>query len=119
MSSETMTTIFGSFFCARALKVARLSIPSSRATAISTTTHFIIQPRGCSFQRDWFACRSRRKRLQSFFIQTQKSDGVVVEDIPFLFLGQKLCRFDPFDRRSDRLGPYHLIRAEHDPLPKT
>jgi hypothetical protein len=36
-----------------------------------------------------------------FFAETQEARGVVVQDVPFLLVGQKLGRCDAFDRETD------------------
>jgi hypothetical protein len=51
--------------------------------------------------------------------QAEKSSCVVIEDVPLLLQGEKVCGFDCVDGQFDGIRPHHLIRAEQDALPET
>ena len=48
--------------------------------------------------------------------ETEKSGGVVVEDIAFLFRCQEWRFLDYGNTKLDHARPNHLVRAEHDSL---
>ncbi len=47
------------------------------------------------------------------FCQSQKTGGVVVEDVSLLFGCEEWGLFDRADRGLDQAGPDHLVGAEH------
>ena len=50
--------------------------------------------------------------------KAEESSGVVVKDVPLLRSREEIRRFDRVDGDGNRVGPYHVVGAEHDPLPE-
>jgi hypothetical protein len=64
---------------------------------------------GANVQALYIPHNARQRSRTGVPLHTQEASGVVVEDVPALFLRQELHRFNHLYRHSDGVGPPHLL----------